>query len=345
MPVSLAAAVRAALRGDGSTGRLCRVTATDFVPSLAPSTTGADLLTRLGLPSRDLGELPASAKRFPDGVAWRMEIPSVEGPACVRAVLTGAHERGVPIRRLSQGSGIFLHTDAELDEMAQLAAEAGVEYSLFARPCAGWGLSASARSAVAPLIAPIAHGQSQLAAVLDDILRAVDHGFRSVLISDIGALAAADQLRTAGDLPDDLVLKVSVMLPAGNSAAARVLEDLGANTLNLPTDLSLGQIAAIRAAVDIPLDIYVEAPDNTGGFIRHHEIPDLVKVAAPVYLKFGLRNAPDVYPAGSHLESTTVALSSERVRRSQLGYEFMQRAGVDLTTSEPDAAGLAVPQL
>ncbi len=251
----------------------------------------------------------------------------------------------MPIRRLSQGSGIFLHTDAELDEMAQLTADAGVEYSLFARPCAGWGLSASARSAVAPLIAPIAHGQSQLAAVLDDILRAVDHGFRSVLISDLGALAAADQLRTAGDLPDDLVLKVSVMLPAGNAAAARVLEDLGANTLNLPTDLSLGQIAAIRASVDIPLDIYVEAPDNTGGFIRHHEIADLVKVAAPVYLKFGLRNAPDVYPAGSHLESTTVALSRERVRRSQLGYEFMQRAGVDLTTSAPNAAGLAVPQL
>jgi hypothetical protein len=68
-------------------------------------------------------------------------------------------------------------------------------------------------------------------------------------------------------------------------------------------------------------------------------------VAAPLYLKFGLRNAPDVYPAGSHLESTTVALSSERVRRSQLGYEFMQRAGVDLATSAPNAAGLAVPRL
>jgi len=57
------------LRGDGPTGRLCRVTATDFSLSPAPATTGAELLARLGLPSRDLGELPASAKRFPDGVA------------------------------------------------------------------------------------------------------------------------------------------------------------------------------------------------------------------------------------------------------------------------------------
>ena len=306
---------------------------------------GAALLGRLGLPVRDLGELPASPQRFPDGVAWRMEIPSVEGPGCVDAVLADAHERAVPIRRMSQGSGVFLHTDDELDQMAAAAAAAGVELSLFARPSAGWGLSASARSAVGPLLAPTAHGQGQLAAVLDDVLRAVEHGIRSVLVSDLGALAAAGQLKQSGDLPADLTLKVSVMLPAANAAAARVLEDLGAGTLNLPTDLSLGQIAAIRAAVDVPLDVYVEAPDNTGGFIRHHEIPDLVRVAAPVYLKFGLRNAPDVYPSGTHLEATTVALSRERVRRARLGYEFMQRAGVDLHTSAPNAVGLAVPQL
>jgi hypothetical protein len=46
----------------------------------------------------------------------------------------------------------------------------------------------------------------------------------------------------------------------------------------------------------VPLDVYVEAPDNVGGFIRHHEIPELIRIAAPVYVKFGLRNAPDVYP-------------------------------------------------
>src|SRR5204863_347721 len=89
---------------------------------------------------------------------------------------------------------------------------------------------------------------------------------------------------------------LQAVLEAANPAAARVLEQLGANTINLPTDLSLAQIAAIRAAVNVPLDVYVEAPDNIGGFVRHHEIPELIRVAAPVYVKFGLRNAPDVYP-------------------------------------------------
>jgi hypothetical protein len=123
-----------------------------------------------------------------------------------------------------------------------------------------------------------------------------------------------------------------------------VLERLGASTINLPTDLTLPHIAAIRAAVDVPLDVYVEAPDNVGGFVRHHEIPELIRVAAPVYVKFGLRNAPDVYPAGTHLEATTVALSRERVRRARLGLELLARSGYEPVVSELGAAGLAVPR-
>ena len=44
-------------------------------------------LAGLGLPDRDLGELPSSARRFRDGAQYRVEIPSVEGPEPFRAVL------------------------------------------------------------------------------------------------------------------------------------------------------------------------------------------------------------------------------------------------------------------
>ena len=114
---------------------------------------------------------------------------------------------------------------------------------------------------------------------------------------------------------------------------------------SVPTDLTLPHIAAIRAAVDVPLDIYVEAPDNVGGFVRLPELPEIIRVAAPVYLKFGLRNAPDVYPAGTHIEATTVALSRERVRRARLGMELLARSGYEPATSDLGAAGLAVPVL
>ena len=295
------------------------------------------------MPPGDLGELPDSAKCFPDGAQYRVEIPSTEGPACLAAVLAEAARLEVTVHRVSQGSGVFLHTDAELDEMARLAAEARVEVSLFARPNAAWGTSAMARSPAGAVVAPVAHGQEQVVHALDDIRRAATHGFRSVLIADLGVLTAFTALKEAGELPSDMQAKISVMLPVGNPAAARVLVELGASTLNLPTDLSLAQISAIRAAVDVPLDVYVEAPDNLGGFVRMHEIPELIRVGAPVYVKFGLRNAPDVYPAGSHLEATTVALSRERVRRARLGLELLARSGYEAKTSELGAPGLAVP--
>jgi hypothetical protein len=302
-------------------------------------------LASIGLPPGDLHELPESQLRFPDGAQYRIEIPSVEGPACLEAVLEEAARLDVLVHRVSQGSGVFLQTDDELDTMARMGAEARVEISLFARPNAAWDTSAMARSPAGGVVAPTSRGQEQVVQGIEDAKRAAAHGIRSVLIADIGLLSVFGAMRAAGELPGDMQAKISVMLPAANPAAARVLVELGASTLNLPTDLTLAQIAAVRAAVDVPLDLYVEAPDNIGGFVRLHEIPELIRIAAPVYVKFGLRNAPDVYPAGTHIEATTVALSRERVRRARLGLELLARSGYEAAMSELGGAGLAVPVL
>jgi Peptidase family U32 len=302
-----------------------------------------DFLASIGLPRGDLNELPDSPVRFADGAHYRVEIPSTDGPACLDAVLAEAARLDVRVHRVSQGSGVFMLTDAELGVMARTAADARVEVSLFARPNAAWDTSAMSRAPGGGVLAPTSRGQEQLVYGLDDIRRAAEHGFRSVLIADIGLLSVFGRMRAAGELPHDMQAKISVMLPAANPAAARVLVDLGADTINLPTDLSLAQIAAIRAAVDVPLDIYVEAPDTLGGFVRLHELPEIVRIAAPVYIKFGLRNAPDIYPTGGHLEGVAVALSRERVRRARLGLELLARSGSEATTSELAATGLALP--
>ena len=304
-----------------------------------------DFLRSIGLPGGDLHELPSSGKRFPDGAQYRIEIPSTEGPRALEAVLEEAERLDVRIHRVSQGSGVFMLSDAELDEMAQLAADAPVEVSLFARPNAAWDTSAQARALAGGSLAPAIRGGDQLVQALEDVRRAAAHGFRSVLIADVGLLASFDAMRKAGALPTEIQAKVSVMLPVANPSSARVLVELGADTLNLPTDLSLAQIAAVRAVVDVPIDFYVEAPDNLGGFVRLYEVPELVRVAAPVYVKFGLRNAPDVYPSGAHLEATVESLSRARVRRARLGLELLEREFPEAVTSELGAAGLAVPTI
>src|SRR5205807_10586989 len=117
----------------------------------------------------------------------------------------------------------------------------------------------------------------------------------------------------------------------------------GCARYNMPTELASARIASIRQAVDIPLDVYVEAPEDVGGFIRHYEIPELIRVASPVYVKFRLRNAPNIYPSGTHLESTAVALTRERVRRARLGVDMVRRYAPTLIASPCGAAGLGIP--
>ena len=287
-------------------------------------------LRRLGLPPGDAHDLPTSAKRFPDGAQYRVEIPSTEGPLALAAVIEEADRHGIAIHRVSQGSGVMLLTDEEIREMGRLAAGRGMEVSLFARPNAAWDTGATATAGAGAAVAPRLRGQEQLVHCLEDVKRAAALGIRSVLLQDEGALWVAGEMRKAGELPADMQFKISVMMSSANPASIRLLQDLGADTFNIPPDLTLAQIAAIRQAVDIPLDIYVEAPDDLGGFVRTYDVPEIVRVAAPVHLKFGLRNARSVYPSGGHLEDVAVAQAREKVRRAGLAERLLVELAPEL---------------
>ena len=290
-----------------------------------PSSPAARLLAALDLPVGDAHDLPASPHRFPDGAHYRVEIPSVEGPRVLAAVIEEARERAVPIHRVSQGSGIMLLTDAEIDEMCGMCREACMELSLFVGPRAAWDTGASIVSPAGRTLGAQLRGQDQVRFALDDVIHAVELGVRSVLVADMGLLRILDLARQAGHLPADLIIKISVQLAAANPLAVAILADEGATTINVPTDLSLAHLAAIRQHCDVPLDVYVEVPDGFGGFVRHYEIPALIEAVAPVYVKFGLRNAPDIYPSGLHLENVAVLMARERVRRAELGLALLQR--------------------
>jgi hypothetical protein len=290
-----------------------------------PMGTTRRFLSSMALPERDLGSPPDVPGRFPDGGQYRVEIPSVEGPDAFRAVIEAGREHGVRVHRISQGSGIMLQTDAEIEEMVALGAEHDIEVCLFVGPRASWDVGVQVTAPSGAVAAGALRGADQLVYGIEDVVRAVGLGLRSVLVADVGQLWVLGRMKGAGVLPADLILKSSVSLPAANPATARLLEDLGVTTINLPIDLTLAQIAAIRAAVEVPLDVYVEGADDFGGTVRYYEVPELVRAAAPIHLKFTVRNAPGIYPSGRHLQAVAVTTAQERVRRAAIGVAMLRR--------------------
>ena len=77
------------------------------------------------------------------------------------------------------------------------------------------------------------------------------------------------------------------------------------------------------------MDMYIEAPDDLGGYVRMYEVAELIRRGAPLYLKFGLSKAPGIYPYGAPLRDLTLNTARERVRRGRLVLDLLARHGAD----------------
>ena len=49
-------------------------------------------LESIGMPGGDLYDLPTSEKRFPDGGQYRFEVPGIQGPGPMKALLEALDE-------------------------------------------------------------------------------------------------------------------------------------------------------------------------------------------------------------------------------------------------------------
>jgi hypothetical protein len=298
-------------------------------------------LQRMGL--APMATLVASTKRFPDGAEFRMEIPSVEGPRVLAEVIAAAASAGVVVNRVSQGSGGMLLTRAELAEMAALGSEAGMEVALFIGPRAGFDTGGLVRAPGGAVHYGAVRGLRQIGYAVADVERCVEAGIRSFLVADLGLLAVLVDLQGSGDLPAEIVWKVSAYLASSNASTLRVLERMGAGTVNIAADVTLNQLAEMRAHVEIPIDLYLETPDTMGGFVRGQEIADFVEAGAPLYIKMGLRNARGAYPSGEHMVADAIAAAREKVHRCAVALEWLERERPGSIQSRPHAKGMAIP--
>jgi hypothetical protein len=246
-----------------------------------------DYLKKIGLPEGDLWELPTSGKTFPDGAHFRIEVPTVNSSAAVASLLKRAKQLGTTINRVTETRGIFRHTLGELKEYIALGKEYGSQMVLSVGPRATYDTGATVLSPEGVRISYRLRGMEQVIRAIEDVKRAIDIGCRNILVYDEGLLWILNQMRKDGQVPKEMHYKVSAHCGHCNPASFQVLAGLGANTINPVRDLQLPMIAALRAAVTVPLDLHTDNPPASGGFIRTYEAPEIARIGSPCHLKCG----------------------------------------------------------
>jgi hypothetical protein len=269
-------------------------------------------LSKMGLPSGDDYALPTSEKRFSDGAQYRFEVPGIQGPVAMKSLLEEIDSLSLIIHRVTQTKGIMLLTDKEIEEMVTLAAIGKVDLVLSIGPRATYDTSASMLSPEGQRMGLRLRGQEQIIRAIEDVKRASNIGCHSFLLYDEGLLWIMNEMRKQGELPTDVRFKMSAHTGHGNPCSAKLMENLGANSINPVRDLQLPMLSAMRQAIDIPIDLHTENPASSGGFIRHYEVPEMIRVTAPLYLKTGGSVAK------THGWDTTSAEAKQRAKQVSL---------------------------
>jgi len=305
-------------------------------------------MEKIGIPGRDLYDLPTSDKTFPDGANYRMEISGVEHFSTLEAVIDEAEKRDVPIHRLiSTVMGSTLLSKDELSDFAKLASEKKMEIIITPGPRSSWDTGRQLITPEGGLSGLRVRGSDNLSYLIADIKRCIELGFRGFLVTDEGALWLLSEMRKAGDIPKDVVFKVSIYAGHANAAGGKVLESLGADTFNPLGDLSLPMFASIRKATNMPIDVHIILAESFGGFNRFWEAPELARICSPCYFKIepgtALAAGGGIYKPWTD-ENFLAKFAREKVKYAEIIREIIEKNNPELKLSKHGPDDLAIPK-
>jgi hypothetical protein len=267
----------------------------------------------------------------------------------LEALIDESNKRQMPIHRLiSVVMGATLLDKAELKDFAQMAADAQMEVILTPGPRAAWDTGRQLVTPEGAYSGARLRGSDLLKQAISDIIRCIEIGFRGFLVMDEGLLWLLNEMKKRGDIPKEVIFKVSIYAGHGNPASGKLLEMLGASTFNPLGDLTLPQFASIRQAIDIPIDIHIMLADSFGGYIRFYDGPEMARVCAPCYFKIEPGPACTVGPGALYKLWTSpdlmAFLAREKVKYAQIIHELIQENFPEATMSKVGAQDLAIPQ-
>ncbi len=295
-----------------------------------------EFLKKIGI--KETFEEFKSYKRFNDGGQYRFEVPGIQSPKTMDALLKESVKNNIFIHRVTQTKGIMLLSDDEITQMVDLAKDYGCELFLSVGPRATYDTSATVHTKEGSRIGYRLRGYDNLVYAIEDVKRACGLGVRGILLYDEGLLWVLNKMRCEGELPENVHFKLSAHAGHSNPASAKLLQENGLDSLNPVRDLQIPMIAAIRNACDMAIDLHTENPKSTGGFIRHYEVPKFIDVAAPVYLKTGGS------VAANHNWDTTEKEAIARIKQVMLVKRVIDKYCPQAVPSPAKSEDLSVPE-
>jgi hypothetical protein len=304
----------------------------------------AQAMERAGFPSSDGYDLPTSNKAFPDGAHYRVEISGIETSKVLLAAIDEARKQAVPFHRaVSVVRGASMLTREQLKEFALIAHDNQVEVIMTPGPRPTWYTGRQLATPEGALSGMRMRGMDTVRHYLMEVAWCIDIGFRGFLVWDEGVLALLSSMKQNGDLPQDVIFKVSIFAGHANATGVKLVESLGAGSCNPVADLTLPQLASIRKVVSLPLDIHVQLWSSMGGYNRIYETPEIARVASPCYFKMEPGPGLVMYMPWGTSEDALAELARDKIRSVKNIIELIGEVHPGLKVSKEGPEDLRVP--
>ncbi|KYQ97216.1 hypothetical protein AWY96_01350 [Serratia plymuthica] len=277
-----------------------------------------EALNSVGLPVTD-NRNDIQAKEFSAGGHYGLEISSMNNFSIIEKALKLSDDYDLNVTRFIECRGIMRLPDEEIRDMAQICQDRKKGLVMSIGPRASNDIGAFSYSENGKRVGYRNRGIDGLTYALEEVYRGVELGITGFLIYDEGLLYVLNKMRNDGRIPQYVQFKYSVHASCCNPASAKLLTENGCDTINLTPSMSIDMIASFRKAVSIPFDVFSDTAKAAGGFIRTYEIPEIIRVAAPLFIKCG----PVSQPTQNHLPSDVELL--ERIKQTRNVYEHINR--------------------
>ncbi len=290
------------------------------VNKIIPSTTEANrYLEMYDIALTDQMNLTTSKEIYNGGGQYGVEIPVINTFSTLKNTINAIESLGIYVTRFNETHGSMLLSDSEITNMLSLCQEKGYGMVIGLGPRPEYDIKGSFyRSQFGLEMGRRNNNLDAIRCSVEEALRLAKLGCRGITVYDPGVLRLLNKMRNDGFLPEDIMFKTSTHAMATNQFIVQMYAENGANSVTTAHDLGLAMIRDIRkhnpgVALDVPIDVY----KTKGGFIRFHELVEIIQVSSPVMLKMGASSQDHPY------DSVSNEKAFERVKRVAIGLEIL----------------------